>query len=519
MENSMTHHREIHEVLALDRASVRVYDDNGNLHVKYSPLTRVQVAPYLGKEIPGWQGLGLEPQKIYYGYRPPEELKRPETVASVNGIPIQLEHHPDYPDDPARETRIGSTGDQGRFLNPFLVNSLHFQDQRAIDHIKDGSMRELSLAYRYEPDFTSGTTPGGENYDFVMRNISANHLALVEEGRAGRKVLVYDSAGGARMDTEKTEMQIAEQMGSLADKLKNLHTEEGGAVKDRDEGGKPDAPAPGKTDTEAPAKDGGNPKIDRIIAGMIEAGVPEEKARSFTGALEELAGGASDGDDELPPEEKDADSAPAEDEEPEEKPDAEDEQEQMITDAMKACGLDADEPGVREAFKKGMAHELDREPDAQDGDDGKCAEDDGEELAEGADLPADPGTEPLEDDDGEDLPPDGDTVDMGQDSARLVRAVERRFKERYTASREVEPFLGRIDPLAYDSAAAIYRAALKEMGVTLRRGESARDKFAGFKSAIRQNARLQMAQDAAREKAGHAPDRLETILNRVKKGY
>jgi Uncharacterized protein conserved in bacteria (DUF2213). len=53
-----------YEPLAIDRGSVRTVDDNGFLHVKISPLTRVQVAPYYGKEIPGWQSLGLEANKI-----------------------------------------------------------------------------------------------------------------------------------------------------------------------------------------------------------------------------------------------------------------------------------------------------------------------------------------------------------------------------------------------------------------------------------------------------------------------
>ena len=63
--------------LAFDKAiSFRWHDDDGRLHVDRSNLTRVQVAPYMGKEIPGWEALKLDPEKIYYGYRPAEELAR-----------------------------------------------------------------------------------------------------------------------------------------------------------------------------------------------------------------------------------------------------------------------------------------------------------------------------------------------------------------------------------------------------------------------------------------------------------
>lgn len=65
-----------YETLAFDKGSVRSVDENGFLHVKISPLTRVQVAPYYGKEIPGWRSLGLDPDKIYKGYRPESELKK-----------------------------------------------------------------------------------------------------------------------------------------------------------------------------------------------------------------------------------------------------------------------------------------------------------------------------------------------------------------------------------------------------------------------------------------------------------
>lgn len=182
-----------YEPLAIDRGSVRTVDDNGFLHVKISPLTRVQVAPYYGKEIPGWQSLGLEANKIYKGYRPESELQKTATLNSVNGIPIQLRHHPDFADSPAKETRIGATGTDAKFTYPFLMNSLHFFDKKAKELIESDALRELSLAYRYKPDFTPGKAPNGQDYDFVMRDISGNHLALVEQGRAGHQVLVYDS--------------------------------------------------------------------------------------------------------------------------------------------------------------------------------------------------------------------------------------------------------------------------------------------------------------------------------------
>ena len=277
------------EKIALDAQSKRTYDENGFLHVSISPLTRVQVAPYRGCEIPGWQELGLEPERVYRGYRPASELSKPETIESVNGIPIQLAHHMDYADNPAKNTRVGSTGTDGAFHSPFLTNSLHIQDKNAIDRINDGSMRELSLAYRYKPVFQSGETPDGEKYDFVMTDISANHLALVDEGRAGHEVLVYDSKGGFMADNvdktlpaadddavEKKEVALAEQVKQGAQKLIDLHT----------------SPAEQEPHSEAAGDDDKDAEITSILEDLQKAGADLSKVPGLADRLKGLAAAA-----------------------------------------------------------------------------------------------------------------------------------------------------------------------------------------------------------------------------------
>ena len=97
-----------YEPLAIDRGSVRTVDDNGFLHVKISPLTRVQVAPYYGKEIPGWQSLGLEANKIYKGYRPESELQKTSTLNSVNGIPDSVKTSPRFCGQPGKRNSYRS---------------------------------------------------------------------------------------------------------------------------------------------------------------------------------------------------------------------------------------------------------------------------------------------------------------------------------------------------------------------------------------------------------------------------
>ncbi|RXW27729.1 DNA primase [Enterobacter cloacae] len=179
------------ERLAFDRASVRSFDGNGRLQVKLSNISKANVCPYFGREIPGAEKLGLEPDKIYQLWRHPDELKK--AAATFNNIPLLSIHTPDFPGDPPRECRVGVTHSNADFDGTYLTNGLSVWDDSAIAGIETEEQEELSSSYQYVADMTPGVTPNGEPYDGIMRDIIGNHVALVEKGRAGSDVLVADS--------------------------------------------------------------------------------------------------------------------------------------------------------------------------------------------------------------------------------------------------------------------------------------------------------------------------------------
>lgn len=179
------------ERLAFDRASVRTFDGNGRLQVKVSNISKANVCPYFGREIPGADKLGLDPEKIYRLWRHPDELKK--AVATFNNIPLLSIHTPDFPGDPPHESRVGVTHSNAAFDGTYLTNGLSVWDNSAIAGIETEEQEELSSSYQYVADMTPGTTPTGEVYDGIMRDIIGNHVALVETGRAGSDVLVADS--------------------------------------------------------------------------------------------------------------------------------------------------------------------------------------------------------------------------------------------------------------------------------------------------------------------------------------
>ncbi len=166
--------------MAFDRASKRVYDSDGRLHVDDSIITAAQINDYLGEEIPEYKKLGLDPKRRYKLLRDPEELRK--AVKTFNGLPILDRHQPATADDHPKDITIGATGNNATFDGKVLRNSLVIWPSYASKDIEDSSRQELSCGYAYDPDPSPGTWEG-KPYDIVMRNIRGNHLTIVPEGR------------------------------------------------------------------------------------------------------------------------------------------------------------------------------------------------------------------------------------------------------------------------------------------------------------------------------------------------
>lgn len=175
--------------LAQDR-SLRSYDQDGRLHVESSNISKATVNPYYGSEIPNYQQLGLEPKKVYYLLRDPEELEK--AAPTFNNLPLLSKHIPVSADEPQKEVIAGTTGSDTVFEDGYLKCSLAVWDAEAIAGIESGEQVELSSAYHYTADMTAGEFEG-RHYDGVMRDIVGNHVALVDVGRAGRDVVVSDA--------------------------------------------------------------------------------------------------------------------------------------------------------------------------------------------------------------------------------------------------------------------------------------------------------------------------------------
>lgn len=181
-------------------SSVRTYDDYGRMNITQCNISKECVSPYRGSSLPGWRDLGLNPDRLYYIYRPAEELIR--AADSFNNVPVTIEHpnQLDTPDTP--QERVGTTGTDTRFEAPYLVTSMKLWDKDAIEGVENSTRRELSI---FPSFFDLDMTPGefmGQAYDGVARNISGNSVALTIKGRVGAECAVGDS-----QDQEETLME------------------------------------------------------------------------------------------------------------------------------------------------------------------------------------------------------------------------------------------------------------------------------------------------------------------------
>jgi len=309
-------------LIAMDRGSVRRRDANGFLHVEISNISKANVCPYYGQEIPGWQELGLDGERIYYLYRAPDELAR--AAHTFNNVPILSTHVPVDCEALPEELIIGSTGTDAMFDGTYLQNSLVIwsaEYQRAIEREEQ---KELSCGYRYRADMTPGRSEDGLQYDGVMRDIIGNHVALVIEGRAGPDVMVGDEVMKLM---SRTALMIS---GALQAHIRPLLAADA----------KVDiAPALKGVDAKAMAKDGASKKLAGKIASLVVPHLAADKALDADGLavvigavsplaldedkIEEAEDEDDDepkGEDEDPDAEDDDDPKGAEDEDDDDKP-------------------------------------------------------------------------------------------------------------------------------------------------------------------------------------------------------
>lgn len=164
-----------------DRATIvdKKIGDDGILVVD-AILCRTGVQDYRAWEI------GLDGgDKLIRVYRSPEEVFKQESIDSFAGVPVTNEHPPVLLNDGNRaQYSVGTVDKRIERVDNILQSKLFISDPHVIRLINDGKT-EISNGYMAFYDLESGTTPDGEEYDAVQREIVGNHVAIVNQGRCG----------------------------------------------------------------------------------------------------------------------------------------------------------------------------------------------------------------------------------------------------------------------------------------------------------------------------------------------
>lgn len=176
--------------MAFDRGSLRTKDANGFMHVRDCRISKANICPYLGREIPDSKTLGLDDERIYNLYRDASSLAA--AAPTFERVPLMMHHVGVSADSPQKQLTIGTVSNV-RWQAPYLVADLTVWDAAGIEAIESERQQELSPGYYYRPEMNSGVLDG-KTFDGRMLDIRANHLAIVDTGRTGADVVVNDRA-------------------------------------------------------------------------------------------------------------------------------------------------------------------------------------------------------------------------------------------------------------------------------------------------------------------------------------
>lgn len=170
--------------------NIETEKETGFLYCKNSILGHVGVQAYNGYEV------NMPDKKVVYVRRNAVDVFDEDSLASIEGKPVTLNH----PDEMVtsknfKKYTVGFVKNV-RQDGDNIVGDLVINDMDAIEKVMSGELKDLSLGY------TAKLVPTDEG-DLIQKNIVANHVAIVGEGRAVN----------ARIIDEQTVIEGSEDVG------------------------------------------------------------------------------------------------------------------------------------------------------------------------------------------------------------------------------------------------------------------------------------------------------------------
>jgi hypothetical protein len=134
-----------------------------------------------------------EPMTVVRLLRPVEEVFKPESISSYNLKPVTNDHPPQFVNAKNySKFQVGMTTQNAAQRDGFLNADFLIQDAESVAAVKNGK-RQISSGYRLQIEWGAGIHDVHGPYDGRQVNIMANHVAIVDKGRAGAQVRINDS--------------------------------------------------------------------------------------------------------------------------------------------------------------------------------------------------------------------------------------------------------------------------------------------------------------------------------------
>lgn len=157
-----------------------MFDRGGSLLAFDVPIGRLEITPWKGRDIMGRER-GLDPDREYLLLDDPREFERAVDSGAFDGIPLTIGHA--RPVSPIGE--ISNVWMDGAFIRA----DVEVAAWGAVDSIRSGARRQLSISFLGDIDMTPGSviTDDGRRlvWDGVTRNVRGDHCALVRAGKSG----------------------------------------------------------------------------------------------------------------------------------------------------------------------------------------------------------------------------------------------------------------------------------------------------------------------------------------------
>jgi hypothetical protein len=153
--------------------------------------------------------------RVIREWRPSSEVFHKDTLATLPNATL-TNTHPSEHVNPANFKKhvVGHVEtDSVKTSGDKIAARLVVQDGRTIRDLGVGRRREVSCGYHCDVDEKSGVVPEGEPdagmpYDRVQRSIRYNHVALVDDGRAGPDVRLRLDSKGNQTDSGEETMKV-----------------------------------------------------------------------------------------------------------------------------------------------------------------------------------------------------------------------------------------------------------------------------------------------------------------------